>query len=130
NSGPGSVAVTIDGQPLSEYRYRPGQTVPVVVTVSEAGKNRWGFQATARSDDGCLQAGSFGVSPTESRVQIVTDVATPQGCSGSTIEFPGHNFPKSGGSGASFEMVWTAPAEGFGPVRFAAAGNAANGNNE
>ncbi|MBI1353654.1 MAG: hypothetical protein GC160_04855 [Acidobacteria bacterium] len=130
NSGPGSVSITIDGQPASQYRYQPGATVPVVVTVSDPTKVRWGFQATARSADGCLQAGTFGVSPNEQNVQIITDVATPQGCSGSTIEFPEHNFPKAGGTEASFEFRWTAPADGFGLVRFAAAGNAANGNNQ
>lgn len=127
NSGPGSVAVTIDGEPIDQYRYEPGTTVAVVVTVAEAGMMRWGFQATARSDDGCVQAGRFGVSG-DPNVQIVTDAATPQGCEGSTIEFPEHNFPKTGGNGASFEFEWTAPSSGFGAVRIAAAGNAANGN--
>lgn len=127
NSGPGSVAVTIDGQPLDQYRYEPGTAVSVVVTVSEAGMSRWGFQATARSEDGCVQAGRFGVTG-DPNVQIITDAATPEGCEGSTIEFPEHNFPKAGGSGASFEFEWTAPSSGFGAVRFAAAGNAANGN--
>ncbi len=129
NSGPGSVAVTIDGQPMDQYNYRPGTTVPVVVTVMEAGKIRWGFQATSRSDDGCLQAGSFAVSSDDS-VQILTDAAFAAGCPSSTIEFPEHRFPKDGGNGASFEFSWTAPPAGFGPVRFAAAGNAANGDDE
>jgi|GEM_PF-447240 len=128
NSGPGSIAVTFDGKPLSEYRYQPGRTVPVVVSVAEAGKVRWGFQATARDEDGCLQAGRFGVTG-DPNVQIVTDVATPEGCSGGTMEFPEHNFPKAGGDGAEFSFEWTAPRDGFGLVRFAAAANAANGNN-
>lgn len=128
NSGPGSVAVTIDGQPLDQYRYEPGTTVAVVVKVAEAGMSRWGFQATARSEDGCAQAGRFGVTG-DPNVQIITDVATPDGCTGGTIEFPEHNFPKAGGDGAEFEFEWTAPPDGFGLVRFAAAANAANGNN-
>ena len=129
NSGPGSVAVTFDGQPISQYRYEPGATVAVVVTVAEAAMSRWGFQATARSEDGCLQAGRFGVTG-DPNVQIATDAATPEGCGGSTIEFPEHRFPKEGGMGASFAFEWTAPRSGFGLVRFAAAGNAANGNNQ
>lgn len=130
NIGPGSIGIRIAGAPIHEYRYTPGETVPVTVEIMDETQKRWGFQITARREDGCVQAGDFQVAPGETKVQILTDAATPEGCEGSTIQFPEHSFPKAGGTGALFELLWTAPALGFGPVRFAAAGNAANGNNE
>ena len=122
--------IRINGAPVHEFRYTPGETVPVTVEVMDETKVRWGFQITARDETGCVQAGDFQAAPGEQNVQIPVDVATPEGCAGSTVQFPEHSFPKAGGTGALFELLWTAPELGFGPVRFAAAGNAANGNNE
>jgi hypothetical protein len=47
NSGNGSVSISLNGLPLQEYRYTPGETVPVAVTVSDPGRVRWGFQIPA-----------------------------------------------------------------------------------
>ena len=53
------------------------------------------------------------------------------GCPPDPLQFPMHMVPKAGPGGASYEFNWTAPTSaGFGPVTFAAAGNAANGNRE
>ncbi len=130
NIGPGSFSVTMNGAPIDQYSsYTPNEIVDVVVRVAEEGMQRWGFQMTARGEDGCLQAGDFAVSSDPS-VKLSFDSATPEGCGGSTIQFPSHIFPKAGGSGGAYTFQWTAPPPGFGQVRFAAAGNAANGDIE
>ena len=129
NTGPGSVSISVNGMPVNQYLYQPGETAPVVVSVSDPSKVRWGFELTARSEDGCLQAGRFSLSDASDNVQIRDDTAAPGPCPEATIQFPMHLFPKGGLGGASYELSWTAPASEIGPIVFAAAGNAANGNN-
>ena len=129
NTGLGSVSISVNGMPVNQYLYQPGETAPVVVSVSDPSKVRWGFELTARTEDGCLQAGRFSLSAASDNVQIRDDTAAPGPCPEATIQFPMHSFPKGGLGGASYELSWTAPASDIGPVVFAAAGNAANGNN-
>ena len=64
NSGTGSVAVT--GLPTN---YRPGQTIPVTVTVSQVGAVTYGFELVALDKDGA-RAGVLSVT-TPSRTQLV-----------------------------------------------------------
>ena len=115
--------------PLNQYSYKPGETVPVVVTVSDPDQQRWGFQLTAHTPDGCNQAGTFAPSPAESLVLVRQDTSAVGGCPQATIQFPVHSFPKFGPGGASYTVNWIAPAGKIGSIVFAAAGNAANGNN-
>lgn len=125
NSGPGDVRIAVDGVPISDYLYSPGETVALTVTVADPGQQRWGFQITARdADDGCMSAGSFSASADA----IVRTAGAGSGCDAGR-EFATHGFAKSGGSSGVFEFGWTAPAQDVGPIIFAAAGNAANGNN-
>ncbi len=129
NTGPGQVSISVDGLPLSQYGYAPGETVPVVVAVSDPDQQRWGFQLTARTPDGCNQAGTFAPSGSETNVLIRQDTSAVGGCPQATIQFPVHSFPKFGPGGASYTVDWTAPAGNIGSIVFAAAGNAANGDN-
>ncbi len=128
NSGGGSVSISINGTPVNEYRYTPGETVPVAVTVTDPTKIRWGFEITARYNNGCAQAGSF--TPLDLSVVVQDDTAAPGNCPEATIQFPTHSFPKGTPGGGTFELNWTAPPADVGPVVFAAAGNAANGNSD
>jgi uncharacterized protein (TIGR03437 family) len=128
NSGSGRVSITINGLPADQYRYVPGETVPVVVRVEDSTKARWGFELTARKQDGCSQAGSFSTSPAEGQVQILTTSAAAAGCPAGFLQFPMHLFPKATAGGADFGVNWNAPAGDIGAITFAAAGNAANGN--
>jgi uncharacterized protein (TIGR03437 family) len=129
NSGTGSVSISINGMPLNEYRYKPGETVPVAVTVMDPTKVRWGFEITARHSNGCQQAGSFFSSAADPFVIVQQDTAAPAPCPEARIQFPTHAFPKGTAGGGTFELNWTAPPADVGPIVFAAAGNAANGNN-
>jgi len=132
----GSVSISINGTPLEEFRYTPNETVPVRVTVEDPERVRWGFQVTARDQEtGCMTAGRFDVPPRDDpseppEVQTPEDIQEAAGtdCEGIPAQYATHTFPKEGGTGATFEVLWTAPGEDSGTVIFAAAGNAANGN--
>ncbi len=95
DSGPGGLSVTANGTPIHEYEYTPGEFVSLMVKISDPSAERWGFQMTARTSDGCLQAGSF--APGEQAVTVLSNKATFAPC------------PEA-------------------EIKFAAAGNAANGN--
>ena len=128
NAGPGGVSVLINGDPASEFQYRPGETVPVTVRVADSAGARWGFQLSTRPPDGCLQAGTL--APANDDVSIITDTGTFSPCARSTIDFAVHRVAKFGGNEATFAFNWTAPNSDIGPIVFAAAGNAADGNNQ
>ena len=125
NAGPGSVVVTIDGKAPGEYQYKPGEKVPVSVRVAEAGKKSFGFQMTARNAEGCVQAGTF--EAIDNTIYIERSSATPQGCQGSTVQFPMHAVAILADGAATFHLNWIAPPSDFGLIRFAAAGVAADG---
>jgi len=127
NSGTGSVSISINGMPLDQYRYTPGETVPVSVTVTDPTKIRWGFEITARHSNGCQQAGDF--MQKDLSVIVQQDTTAPGNCPEATIQFPTHSFPMGTAGGGTFELNWSAPSASVGPIVFAAAGNAANGNN-
>ncbi len=120
NSGSGSLSITINGTPASEYTYTPGETVPVAVRLVDSAAFRIGFQLTARTGDGCEPGGSM--VPGEGQVQVFSG-----SCGSNRVQWATHIFPKVG-SDATYTTSWTAPAEGAGPVTFGVAGNGANGN--
>ena len=127
NTGPGRVAVTVNGNPLDQFRYTPGETVRFTVRVEDPDQARWGFQITARnSNDGCQSEGSW--APGDGDGVLVNSGVPVDPCAGP--QYATHSFPKLAGGGAEFLLDWTAPATDVGPIVFAAAGNAANGNNQ
>ena len=128
NFGAGGVSVLINGGPASEFRYAPGETASLTVRVADPAAFRWGFQLSTRPPDGCSQAGSL--APANNDVAIITDTDTFAPCAQSTIDFAVHNTAKFGPNEATFLVNWTAPSSDIGPIVFAAAGNAANGNNQ
>lgn len=123
NTGPGRVSILLGGMPIGEYRYRPGEIMPVEVRIEDPNALRWGFELTARTEDGCDPGGAL--TPAEALVQIKEREGISP-CASGPLQWATHTFPKTGEIG-SFLMHWTAPSEDIGRVRFAAAGNAANG---
>lgn len=111
---PSGGSITID----APRTYVPGQTVPIRVTIqdSAAGRSRWGFQLTARFENG-QQAGRFEAG----RSVIVNSVAG--------VRYASHrNAVVQPDSAFTYTVNWTAPADDSrGNVIFNAAGNAANG---
>ncbi len=134
NTGAGSVEMSINGGAIDNYRYVPGETVLVQVTVTDPDpvQQRFGFQITSRTPDGCQQAGTFAPSGTDPQVQIIEDFDRFDPCPPLTrgLQFPEHLFAKFGPDTATFEVNWTAPGTNIGPIVFAAGGNAANGDQD
>jgi hypothetical protein len=117
NSGPGSLSVEFP----NGNTYVPGQTYKIRITLSDPAAQRWGFQITARRGAQQIDlAGAFSIE----------DAGRTQFAPGSA---PGHyvthtfdgTAPGTSGSN-SWEVNWTAPTAGAGPVTFYAAGNGAN----
>ncbi len=113
NDSDGSLMLTIPGT------YEPNEVYTIIINLSRAGQNRWGFEMTAL-DDGGARAGSFGVSDAantqlkekDSKQYIMhTSAGTAQGTNDEN----------------QWTVEWTAPDADIGPITFYAAGNAANG---
>jgi hypothetical protein len=114
NFGPGSV--TISGLPSGGWA--PGQSYPLMVSVSHTGAVRYGFQMTA-VDSGGAQAGSF--TPGSG---MGVPVAT---INGEAVQHIQHLRPNE--TDGVFGFTWTSPSSvSTGDVRFNVAANAANGN--
>ncbi|MBC8479015.1 MAG: hypothetical protein H8D46_01010 [FCB group bacterium] len=115
DSGPGNVQIL-----SAPEEYIPGDVYTLLVSVSQNGPTRWGFELaakTASNDQGGV------ITVTESQF-------TQTGSSGGITYLKQRSagtFQGQTGS-ATWEFDWTAPAEGAGPITFYAAGNAANSN--
>lgn len=115
NVNPAGGSVTIGNVPAT---YTPGAVVPLTVTISDTtgGRRLWGFQLSARFRNG-QQAGSFAAGG-------FIGVLSAAG-----VQYAEHHPAQSlSGSGFTYTVNWTAPADASGgDVVFDAAGNAANG---
>lgn len=118
NSGPGSVSISLAGGATT---YVPGNTYAVTVTVTEAAKTKFGFQATVLNGSNIF-TGLMNTSSSAGRVGL----SSQNGRS-----YANHNSSSavSATSGSnSWTFNWVAPAAGTGTVRFYASGNATNAN--
>ena len=125
NSGSGSISLLINGANAADYTYTPGESVSVVVQVSDSNAARIGFQLTARVSDGCTNAGSIAPDSSSKLVEsagLGTCASTP-----GNIQWVTHRRAVTGSS-AEFTIDWTAPDADAGSVKIAAAAVAANGN--
>ena len=116
NSGSGRVTITFPGGST----YAPGQAVRMRVTVEDPTARRWGFSITAKREASNVFAGSFSIpagTPSTVRFSPNNSQHLTHSINGT---FRGMAGPRS------WEFDWTAPSAGTGPVRFYAAGNAAN----
>ena len=103
--------VDLDGDTIAEYV--PGGTYTLRVQVLGEGAAGYGFQAVAL-DNMDAGAGTYGEAPEGIQVTNVNGV-----------DYPEHDSRASEGL---FEIEWTAPEEGSGPITFYVAGNAVNAN--
>lgn len=124
NSGSGTVGITVGETPAAEYTYTPGETVSLIISLTDENAALAGFQLTLRSGEGCGQPGTLAAGPSDAGSTVKTIDGT---CNGSTVQWAAHNRPAIGPS-ATWDVAWTPPAEGVGPVAVALAVNAANGN--
>ena len=130
-TGPGSVKINF----LGITNYAPNDTIRVQVVVADPNARRWGFQMTARSNNGKTQAGTF--TPLDPSTQVIcqNDSLRPNNgpCPAvAPVEYIEHTLvgTQQGTTDTiTFSMNWTAPSSSVGNVDFYAAANAANGNN-
>lgn len=123
NSGSGIVTLLFDGVSAEEFVYAPGQVVSLIVRASDENAARIGFQLTARSGNGCVAGGNLAAgSPASGGPVNIVD----EPCLDSQVQWATHRLAKAG-TEAEFAVEWTAPATDVGPVTFAVAVNAANG---
>jgi uncharacterized protein (TIGR03437 family) len=130
-TGPGSVRINFVGTST----YGPNDTIRVQVVIADPNARRWGFQMTARSNNGKTQAGTF--SPVDPSTQVICQNDSLRPSNGSCpasapVEYIEHTLvgTQLGTTDTiTFSMNWTAPSASVGNVDFYAAANAANGNN-
>lgn len=125
NKGPGNVSFSVQ-------KYTPGAKQRITVTVNDPSARRWGFEITARPANALgSQAGTF--QNIDGNAQVICDNLTAGPCPTGMLQFATHtrNGTRLGQTGPiSFDVDWTAPASDVGDIIFAAAGNAANGNDQ
>jgi uncharacterized protein (TIGR03437 family) len=115
NTGPGSITIS------APAAYSSGQTYEITVRVADPNQRRWGFELSARTENG-QQAG--GLSPTNNQTQLVPTFNGIQYIAHTSVGTrPGVT------QGVNFTFNWTAPDSSSGPVVMHAAGNAANNSN-
>ena len=125
NSGSGSISLLINGANAADYTYTPGESVSIVVQISDSSAARIGFQLTARASDGCTNAGSI-TPDAPSKLSEATGLGDCASTPG-TVQWVTHRRAVTGNS-AEFTIDWTAPDADASPVKIAAAAVAANGN--
>ncbi len=125
NSGPGSLSMLINDASASEYSYTPGESISIVVRVSDPNAARIGFQMTARAADGCANAGT--ISPGPSSKLLEAAGTGPCATSSGNIQWVTHRSAVNANM-AEFTIAWTAPDAAASPVKLAVAAVAANGN--
>lgn len=115
-----SVQIELLKDNVAVNKYLPGETYEMKVTITAGTGNPsgYGFQAVALRSSNNGNTGSWATPP--AGVQKITL------SNGRT--YVEHSEPKTGSN--FFEVEWTAPAIGIGDIKFYAAGNAVNLNNE
>ncbi|MBC7387639.1 MAG: hypothetical protein H7329_00370 [Opitutaceae bacterium] len=105
--------------------YKPGQTYPVKVSISEVGIKTWGFEMVVFPGVvGTSSNASIGNFSTVGTNLIITSVGT----SPNIRQYISHNVTGQLNDTQSWTFNWIAPANASGPITFYAAGNAADGN--
>jgi hypothetical protein len=126
NSGTGSVKIILQ----SGAFYVPGVKQRVMVQVSDAAQQRWGFELTARLNSDLSNGQAGDLTAVDGFTQVICEDSAPKPC----VSGPQFITHTSAGTrngtpgGATFQFDWTPPATNAGPVTLYAAGNAANGN--
>ena len=119
NSNGGSITISV----VNAMTYSPGETLNLTVTVSDPTAMRWGFELTARlASNGMQEAGTLSLPAGDTLAQLESSGSLQYVTHTSAGTRPGTS------GGASWDVLWTAPATNVGAVTFYAAGNAANNN--
>lgn len=119
NSGTGSVQIT--GIPKN---YRPGQQIPVTVTVTQSDGVIWGFQLTTIDRTG-ERIGAYTL-PSGTPPQLQIDNGNIGGLQRRYVSHTSEGTASPVFGSKNWSFTWTAPATRVGKIDFFAAGNAAN----
>ena len=130
----------------SGMTYTPGgPAVTITVTVTDPVNKKYGFQMSARTASGDVQAGHFSYGASVQNMLILcsdkTDIPqnTPSGlgndginCAAATpLQFIEHDYPDYRLVGSNpYVFTWTPPATNVGNIIFYVAGNAVNGDGQ
>jgi hypothetical protein len=121
NSGPGSVVIS--SPTLTNWKYTPGVTYEINVTVAQSGIKLFGFAMEALNDAG-KDAGSLEIIDNTQTHLDSNDI------SGTMRTNMIHTFNAGRTDNThTFTFKWKAPAKDIGNITFYAAGNASNANN-
>ena len=112
NASGGSLMLTIP------ETYEPNGVYTIIVDLSRAGQNRWGFEMTALDAEG-TSVGSF-------EVDNAANTQVSEANSKQYIKQTAAGSAQRTNDAHSWEFQWTAPDADVGPITFYAAGNAAN----
>lgn len=132
-SGPGNVKILLPSG--NSGTYTPGQSMQILVQITDSTKAAFGFQLTARSGSGAAsQAGDFTTTSSNTQVMCLDGSvkANGQGCpSQFPVEYiehkanPGDLTPLLGQGGSlTYSFTWTPPASNVGNVTMYVAANA------
>lgn len=119
NQGGGQLKIEL----LNATTYTAGQQHRIRITLSDPVARRWGFQLTARRTATNGRAGTL-ASENVQQIRVDNDPVR-------NVQYAGHTSQGTQPGTANqavWELLWTAPEAGQGPVTFYAAGNAANNN--
>ncbi len=132
NAGPGNVKILLPSGNTGTYT--PGQSMQILVQITDASKAAYGFEMTARSGSGnTTQAGDFTTSTSNEQVICPDGSVKANGktCPAAfPIEYiehtstPGNLAPLEGSGSLTYSFTWTAPATNVGNVTFYVAANA------
>ena len=112
NSGPGSFNISSD---IPTNGYIPGETYTITVQGSHPSFNKYGFELTA--ENGTEKIGDFNII-NSSQTKLTNNNSVTHKITGTL-----------GSATKTWNVNWTAPNSGLGPVQFYVAGMNANGNN-
>ncbi len=116
NSGNGSLKITVmqDGEEVTTYK--PNSTYTIKLELEDPNMNSAGFQITAQRTDNNDATGSF-------------ELANQTKFAGSGNDYLTHSdtFKDISNQTKTWNLTWEAPDQGVGEIKFYAAGNAANG---
>jgi len=116
--GTGVTAVTSVTSNIPGGVYVPGNTYTVTVSISEAGKSKWGFELSAQTPAGA----QVGTLVANANTQIVLGGV-------GNCQYITHNAGSNSGAGSkSWTFTWIAPATAGLPFKFYAAIMAADNN--
>lgn len=119
NTGTAELSVSV-GNGITSYE--PGKTYPVTISIADAGRVRFGFQAAALTGEN-KNAGSIKITD-ELRTQIIPGYGNISDRKYATYTYEGTNAVQTGLGTWSFE--WTAPETNEGAVTFYFGSVAAN----